>query len=89
LIAADNLARTVQTVLLVPWSGDRRRRRPAREHAAFVPGALLVYVLRWLSQAMAGYVGAAGLGLEYVIFALAIGLVINHTVGVPNWLREG
>jgi uncharacterized integral membrane protein (TIGR00698 family) len=56
---------------------------------AFVPGALLLYVLGWLSQAMAGYVGSAGWGLEYVIFALAIGLVINHTVGVPNWLREG
>ena len=56
---------------------------------AFVPGALMLYVLGWLAQAMAGYVGAAGWGLEYVIFALAIGLVINHTVGVPAWLREG
>jgi uncharacterized integral membrane protein (TIGR00698 family) len=55
----------------------------------FVPGALLLYVLGWLSQAMGGYVGSAGWGLEYVIFALAIGLFINHTIGVPAWLREG
>lgn len=37
---------------------------------------------------MAGHVGAAGWGLEYVIFALTVGLFINHTVGVPSWLRE-
>ena len=89
LVAADNLARTVQTVLLVlgpviAGAADLRANMPA-----FVPGALLLYVLGWLAQAMAGYVGAAGFGLEYVIFALAIGLVVNHTIGVPNWLRDG
>jgi uncharacterized membrane protein YadS len=26
--------------------------------------------------------------LEYVVFALLIGLVVNHTVPVPTWLRE-
>ena len=26
--------------------------------------------------------------LEYVVFALVIGLVVNHTVPVPTWLRE-
>jgi uncharacterized integral membrane protein (TIGR00698 family) len=48
----------------------------------------LLYVLAWVAQAMAGYVGAARFGLEYVIFALTVGLVINHTVGVPQWLRD-
>jgi uncharacterized integral membrane protein (TIGR00698 family) len=89
LVAADNIARTVQTVLfvlgpLIAGAAVLRANMPA-----FVPGALLLYVLGWLSQAMGGYVGSAGWGLEYVIFALAIGLFINHTVGVPNWLREG
>ncbi|MGE0593909.1 MAG: YeiH family protein [Vicinamibacterales bacterium] len=56
--------------------------------AAFVPGVLLVAALGWLSQVLAGLPMAASLGLEYVIFALAIGLAINHTVRVPAWLRE-
>jgi uncharacterized integral membrane protein (TIGR00698 family) len=28
------------------------------------------------------------MGLEYVIFALAIGLAVNHTFAIPAWLRE-
>ena len=89
LVAADNIARTVQTVLLVLGPVIAGAAVLRANMPAFVPGALLLYVLGWLSQAMAGYVGAAGFGLEYVIFALAIGLFVNHTIGVPNWLREG
>ncbi len=89
LVAADNIARTVQTILLVLGPVIAGAAVLRANMPAFVPGALLLYVLGWLSQAMAGYVGAAGFGLEYVIFALAIGLLVNHTIGVPNWLREG
>ena len=89
LVAADNIARTVQTVLLVLGPVIAGAAILRANMPAFVPGALLLYVLAWLSQAMGGYVGSAGWGLEYVIFALAIGLFINHTIGVPNWLREG
>ena len=89
LIASDNIARTVQTVLLVLGPVIAGAAVLRANMPAFVPGALALYVLGWLAQAMGGHVAAAGWGLEYVIFALAIGLVINHTVGVPNWLREG
>src|SRR4030095_4323751 len=89
LVAADNIARTVQTVLLVLGPVIAGAAVLRANMSTFVPGALLLYVLGWLSQAMAGYVGASCCALEYVIFALAIGLFINHTVGVPNWLREG
>ena len=89
LVAADNIARTVQTVSLVLGPVIAGAAVLRANMPAFVPGALLLYVLGWLSQAMGGYVGSAGWGLEYVIFALAIGLFINHTIGVPNWLREG
>ena len=89
LVAADNIARTMQTVLLVLGPVIAGAAVLRANMPAFIPGALLLYVLGWLSQAMGGYVGSAGWGLEYVIFALAIGLFINHTVGVPNWLREG
>jgi uncharacterized integral membrane protein (TIGR00698 family) len=54
----------------------------------FIPGVLLVSGLAWLAQAVAALPVFAGLGLEYVVFGLIIGLVVNHTVPVPGWLRE-
>jgi uncharacterized integral membrane protein (TIGR00698 family) len=54
----------------------------------FVPGVLLVAALSWLAQAAAAIPAVSAWGLEYVVFALAIGLVVNHTVPVPEWLRE-
>ncbi|MCC7377313.1 MAG: putative sulfate exporter family transporter [Verrucomicrobiales bacterium] len=54
----------------------------------FVPGFLVVFLLAWLAQVMAGQTKVQAWGLEYVIFGLVIGLLINHAVGVPAWLRE-
>jgi uncharacterized integral membrane protein (TIGR00698 family) len=89
LVSADNIARSAQMVLLVLGPVVAGAAVLRANMLAFIPGALLLYVLGWLAQAMAGHVDAAGWGLEYVIFALGIGLVVNHTVGVPAWLREG
>lgn len=89
LVSAENLARSAQTVLLVLGPVIAGAAVLRAHMATFIPGALALYALGWLAQAMAGHVSAAGWGLEYVIFALAIGLVVNHTVGVPAWLREG
>ena len=54
----------------------------------FLPGALLVSALAWLAQAIAAIPAVSAWSLEYVVFALAIGLIVNHTVPVPEWLRE-
>jgi len=54
----------------------------------FLPGALLVAALAWLAQAIAALPAVSAWSLEYVVFALAIGLIVNHTVPVPEWLRE-
>ncbi len=54
----------------------------------FVAGFAVVATLAWLSQLFAGQVSVKNWGFEYVLFALVLGLVINHTVGVPDWLRE-
>jgi uncharacterized integral membrane protein (TIGR00698 family) len=88
LVAAQNLARSAQIGLLVlaplvVGAVVLRARVPA-----FVPGAVVLFALAWIAQAMAGHVSAATWGLEYVIFALAIGLAINHSVTIPRWLRE-
>ena len=54
----------------------------------FLPGVLLVSGLAWLAQAIAALPAVSAWSLEYVVFALVIGLIVNHTVTVPAWLRE-
>jgi uncharacterized integral membrane protein (TIGR00698 family) len=88
LVSAANLARTLQigALVLVPLTAGASllgARLPL-----FLPGVLLLYVLAWAAQAMAGHAASAAWGLEYVIYGLAIGLVVSHTVRLPAWLRE-
>ncbi|MCC6235785.1 MAG: putative sulfate exporter family transporter [Verrucomicrobiales bacterium] len=54
----------------------------------FLAGFAVVAALAWTAQLLAGNVTIKNWGFEYVLFALVLGLVINHTVGVPDWLRE-
>ncbi|MBI5167336.1 MAG: putative sulfate exporter family transporter [candidate division NC10 bacterium] len=55
---------------------------------AFIVGFPVVYVLAWLSQFIAGNSTIHYWGLEYVVFALLIGLFISNVLGVPDWLKE-
>jgi uncharacterized membrane protein YadS len=54
----------------------------------FVIGFPIVYALGWLSQVIAGNSTINYWGLEYVIFALIIGLFVSNVLGIPDWLRE-
>jgi uncharacterized integral membrane protein (TIGR00698 family) len=53
----------------------------------FLPGAIVLASLAWLAQAVAALPAVAAWSLEYVIFALAIGLIANQ-FALPAWLRE-
>ena len=56
--------------------------------AGFIVGFPMVFALAWCAQAMAGNSKANEFGLEYVIFALGLGLLLNHTLPLPDWLRQ-
>jgi uncharacterized membrane protein YadS len=56
-----------------------------RRYAVAFP---VVYGLAWLAQVVAGNSTLSYWGLEYVIFALGIGLFISNVLGLPGWLRE-
>jgi uncharacterized membrane protein YadS len=56
-----------------------------RRYAVAFPG---VHGLAWLSQVIAGNSTLAYWGLEYVLFALVLGLFVSNVVGLPAWLRE-
>ena len=54
----------------------------------FLLGFPVLYFLSLAAQFLAGNTVVASWGLEYVIFAFAIGLLVSNTVGVPAWLKE-
>jgi uncharacterized membrane protein YadS len=56
---------------------------------AFMIGFPLVFVLAWLARVLAGNGLFVDYGIEYVIFALLLGLLISNTIGTPGWLRPG
>ncbi len=53
-----------------------------------VGGFGVVFVLAWLAQWIAGQSMVHAWGLEYVLFALLIGLILNHTFKLPAWLKS-
>ncbi len=56
--------------------------------AGFIVGFPVIFALAWCAQMMAGNSQANEFGLEYVIFALGLGLLLNHTMPLPDWLRQ-
>ena len=54
----------------------------------FIVGFPFVYILAWLSMFIAGNFTVTYWGLEFVIWALFLGLFISNILGVPNWLKE-
>lgn len=56
--------------------------------ANYLRGFSLVFVLGVISLIIAGNKTIAYYGIEYVIFALIIGLLIGNLTKIPDWLRE-
>src|SRR5438876_11023832 len=54
---------------------------------AFLLGFPVVFILAWLARVLAGNGPFIDYGVEYVIFALLMGLLISNTVGTPAWLK--
>jgi uncharacterized integral membrane protein (TIGR00698 family) len=53
----------------------------------FLIGFPAVFVLAWLARIVAGNGLFQDYGIEYVIFALLMGLLISNTIGTPAWLK--
>jgi uncharacterized integral membrane protein (TIGR00698 family) len=58
-----------------------------RNIGQFLLGAPIVFVLSAVAFLIAGNATLSKWGLEYVLWALLLGLLIGNTVGVPAWLR--
>ncbi|MBI4887100.1 MAG: putative sulfate exporter family transporter [Acidobacteria bacterium] len=53
----------------------------------FSRGFAFVFALAWLSLVLAGHATALAWGIEYVIFALAVGLLVSHVGGAGSLVR--
>jgi uncharacterized integral membrane protein (TIGR00698 family) len=54
---------------------------------AFIVGFPVVFILAWLGRVLAGNGLFMDYGVEYVIFALGLGLLVSNTIGTPAWLK--
>lgn len=54
----------------------------------FVAGFPVVCFLALIALVIAGNGAVHGWGLEFVLFALVLGLFISNVLGVPPWLQE-
>jgi uncharacterized integral membrane protein (TIGR00698 family) len=53
----------------------------------FLIGLPAIFLLAFLARFLAGNGVFVNFGIEYVIFALLLGLLISNTIGTPSWLR--
>jgi len=88
LVSVGNLQRTALLGLIYLGIAVVVVRLLGGRVGGFVAGFPVVFLLGWCAQVMAGNARINDLGLEYVIFALAFGLLLNHTIQLPGWLRQ-
>jgi len=55
--------------------------------APFLAGLPVIFALAWVARFLAGNGVFVTWGIEYVIFALLLGLLISNTIGTPSWLK--
>jgi uncharacterized integral membrane protein (TIGR00698 family) len=55
--------------------------------APFLLGLPFIFALAFVARFLAGNGLFIDWGIEYVIFALGLGLLISNTVGTPEWLK--
>ena len=53
----------------------------------FLVGVPAIFALAWFARLIAGNGLFVDWGIEYVIFALLLGLLISNTIGTPEWLK--
>ena len=88
VFTAANVGRCLQLGLLILIPAAVGARLMGARLVHFTVGFVVLYGLACVSLIMAGYSGSTAVGLEYVIYALVIGLVLGHTTPLRGWLSE-
>lgn len=87
LFSAGNVAAMcVTSVVLIVMGAALLAPSLGRKCVPFVGGAGVIFLMAWAAQALAAHAGIKELGLEYVLFALGLGLLWSHLLPTPAWL---
>jgi len=76
------------TVILIVLAAVVLAASLGKKVLSFLGGACVVFALAWVAQMLASNSTLKGYGLEYVIFALSLGLLWSHLLPVPEWLMS-
>ena len=87
VFAADNLAKVLTIGIAGLLIGAAGLWLIGGSVGAFLLGFPAVFILAWLARVLAGNGLFIDYGVEYVIFALLMGLLISNTIGTPAWLK--
>ena len=88
VFAAANVWRWLQLGVLILIPATIGARLMGARLVPFVIGFAVLYGLASVSLIMAGFAGSTAVGLEYVIYALVIGLLLGHTTPLRRWFAE-
>ena len=55
---------------------------------AFTKGFFFIFILATVAYWLAGNSSVKNLGIGYAVWAIAIGMLISNTIGVPGWVKE-
>lgn len=80
LILSIGVAYLLLSSLAIQLSGGSARK--------FVAGFALIFVIGILALIIAGNKTVSYYGIEYVVFALVMGLIIGNVTTLPAWLKE-
>jgi uncharacterized integral membrane protein (TIGR00698 family) len=88
VFSAGNLIAALQLGILVLVPATAGAILLGIRATGFVAGFSLLYALAFIAQAAAGSAFASEWGLEYVLTALVIGLIVRQAGAMPRWLME-
>lgn len=88
VFAPANVLRWLQVGLLVLVPAAIGTRLMGARLVSFIVGFAVLYGLASVSLILAGYAGSTAIGLEYVIYALGIGLLLGHTTSLGRRFVE-
>jgi len=88
VLAAGNLIAALQLGILVLVPATAGAILLGIRASGFVAGFSVLYALAFVAQAAAGSAFASRWGLEYVLTALVVGLILRQVATLPAWLME-
>jgi uncharacterized integral membrane protein (TIGR00698 family) len=87
VLAWDNLGKSLPVLVGFAVIGLVASLLMGREGLRFLLAFPVIFVLAAAGFLIAGNRSVNFYGMEYVLWALALGLLISNTVGVPRWLK--